>query len=305
MNEPSVGGKPVSPWRQRLFFGGMALGLLLFVWQLAAAFTTLRQRSVPLVAPGWLAVALGLIIAGYLIQFGAWLLVMRFLRRPLDPVRTFSGYYLSFLPRYIPGTIWGYLGRGEWLARAHAIGYRLSSIGSLLEAGSFVATALLIGAIAYLPAPWSLGIAVLIALGGVLAWPLLARAAAGAGLSRQWPLILLAYSAYFVYWVVQGLGLGAICLALGLGRSVDLLQLTAAAATGWAAGFLTLLVPAGFGVRELSLTYLLTTQWGLPPADANLVAVLSRVCMIVAELLMLALAAMAARRGPVMEASKP
>jgi uncharacterized membrane protein YbhN (UPF0104 family) len=105
--------------------------------------------------------------------------------------------------------------------------------------------------------------------------------------------------------VVQGLGLGAICLALGLGRSVDLLQLTAAAAPGWAAGFLTLLVPAGFGVRELSLTYLLTTQWGLPPADANLVAVLSRVCMIVAELLMLALAAMAARRGPVMEASKP
>jgi uncharacterized membrane protein YbhN (UPF0104 family) len=51
-----------------------------------------------------------------------------------------------------------------------------------------------------------------------------------------------------------------------------------------------LFVPAGIGVRELSLTYLLTTQSGMAPADANLVAVLSRASMIVAELLMLATA---------------
>ncbi|HMY39454.1 MAG TPA: hypothetical protein PK011_09015, partial [Marinagarivorans sp.] len=42
----------------------------------------------------------------------------------------------------------------EWLARQLGIGYRKSSIGSLLEAGSFVATALLIGALVYLRAPW-------------------------------------------------------------------------------------------------------------------------------------------------------
>jgi hypothetical protein len=200
--------------------------------------------------------------------------------------------------------VWGYLGRGEWLARVHGIGYRLSSVGSLLEAGSFVATALLIGAVAYLAAPWSLLGAAALAIGGLLAWPLLARTAAVAAVPRQWWLILLAYLAYFVYWLVQGLGLGAICLAVGVGGSVDLLHLTAAAAAGWAAGFLTLLVPAGFGVRELSLTYLLTTQSGLPAADANLVAVLSRVCMIAAELLMLAAAALAARKGPALETSE-
>lgn len=284
------GEQPLSPWRRRLYYVGMALGLLLFLWQLVSAIANLRLRDVPLVAPEWLAAALGLVVAGYLLQLGGWLLVMHFLRCRLAANNTFAGYYLSFLPRYIPGTVWGYLGRSEWLLRQHGIRYRKSSIGSLLEAGSFVATAMLIGALAYLSAPWQLLAMLVLAVVGVVAWPLLARAANVASGSSQWLLIPVAYLAYFCYWCVQGLSLWAICRALGVGQGVDLLHLTAASAVGWSAGFLTVFVPAGFGVRELSLTYLLTTQSGMPAADANLVAVLSRVSMIVAELLMLATA---------------
>jgi glycosyltransferase 2 family protein len=280
----------LNPWRRRLYYVGMALGLVLFLWQLVSAIVTLRQREVPLVAPGWLAAALGLVVAGYLLQLGAWLLVMRFLRNGLTFNNSFAGYYLSFLPRYIPGTVWGYLGRSEWLSRRHGITYRRSSIGSLLEAGSFVATALLIGALVYLVAPWQLLSAAMLVVAGISAWPLLARAAKVAVSGSQWLLIPAAYLAYFCYWLLQGLSLGAICRALGVGQGVDLLHLVAASAVGWSAGFLILFVPAGFGVRELSLTYLLTTQSGMAPADANLVAVLSRASMIVAELLMLATA---------------
>jgi uncharacterized membrane protein YbhN (UPF0104 family) len=78
---------------------------------------------------------------------------------------------------------------------------------------------------------------------------------------------------------------------------VDLVQLVAAAAVGWSAGFLTVFVPAGFGVRELSLAYLLTVYSGMPAGDANLVAVLSRMIMIVAELLMLATAFLVRNRA--------
>ena len=110
---------------------------------------------------------------------------------------------------------------------------------------------------------------------------------------------------YVCYWAVQGLSLGAVCRALGIGGDVDFLHLTAASATGWAAGFLTLFVPAGFGVRELSLTWLLTTQSGLPAADANLAAVFSRLCLIVAELLMLAAAVVWSRRAPALPPALP
>ena len=289
--------KPVRPWRRRLYYAGMALGLLLFVWQLVAAVAEVRQRSVPIGGTGWLAAALALVVTGYLVQLGAWLLVMRYLLCNLTFNNTFAGYYLSFLPRYIPGTVWGYLGRGEWLARQLGIGYRRSSIGSLLEAGSFLATALFIGALVYLRAPWQFAAAAAVVVAGVIAWPLLARASDAAGSGKHWWWIPAAYLAYACYWCLQGLALEAICRGLGVGQSVDLVQLVAAAAVGWSAGFLTVFVPAGFGVRELSLAYLLTVYSGMPAGDANLVAVLSRMIMIVAELLMLATAFLVRNRA--------
>jgi hypothetical protein len=284
----------------------MALGLLLFLWQLASAIGSLQQREVPLASPGWLAAALCIAVAGYLLQFGGWLLVMRGLRCPVTASNSFGGYFLSFLPRYIPGTVWGYLGRSEWLLRRQGIGYRRSGSGSLLEAGSFVVTALLLGVPAYLPPAWQLPAGLLLAVGAAAAWPLLARTGGVAPADLQWKLIPVVYLTYFFYWIVQGLGLAAICRALAVGQDVDFLQLTAAAAVGWSAGFLVLFVPSGFGVRELSLTYLLTTQAQMPPADANLVAVLSRLCLILAELLMLGAALLASRRAPApVETSEP
>ena len=101
--------KTISPWRRRLYYAGMALGLLLFLWQLTFAIASLRQRAVLLVSPAWLAAALGLVMVGYLLQLGGWLLVMRCLRCDMTVSNAFAGYYLSFLPRYIPGTVWGYL----------------------------------------------------------------------------------------------------------------------------------------------------------------------------------------------------
>ena len=43
------------------------------------------------------------------------------------------GYVLSFIPKYIPGTIWGYLSRSEWLKVKFNIEYHNSNIGSIYE----------------------------------------------------------------------------------------------------------------------------------------------------------------------------
>ena len=286
--------KRAALWRRWLYFAGVGLGLLLFGWQLALAVANVRQRAVLVAEPGWLLIALALAVGGYLLQWGSWLLVMRFLRRALAPATAFSGYFLSFLPRYIPGTVWGYWGRSEWLARSYGIDYRTSGAGSLLEAGSFLALAATISVYAYAPAPWGLPAALLLLVGAVAAWPLLAHWLAGVR-QPQPKVIPAALLAYFFYWWLQGLGLHALCRGLGISAGstaagIDLLHLTAASAASWGAGFLVLFVPAGFGVRELSLTYLLTAQGGMAPADANLLAVFSRASMIVAELLMLSAA---------------
>lgn len=293
-------GRPGSApgWRTGLYLAGMALGLLLFGWQLWSALANLRGSGMQLVEPVFLVAALGLAVAGYLLQLGGWLLAMRFVSANLTAASSFAGYFLSFLPRYVPGTVWGYLGRSEWLDRYHAVGYRKSSVGSLLEAGSFVATALLAASLAYLAAPWRAPVLLLLAVGCATGWVLLGRSVAAPVRSRL-RLIAVALLVYAFYWLVQGLSLGAVCRALGIAQGVDLLHLAAAAGAGWSVGFLTLFVPAGFGVRELSLTYLLTTQSAVPPAEANLVAVLSRVCMIVAELLMLAAAVAWRLRDPI------
>lgn len=304
------GAKPTPAWRRQLYIAGMGLGLLLFGWQLASAVGNLRQSDAQIVTPAWLLVALAAAVGGYMLQLGGWLLVMRLLGCALTPANSFAGYYLSFLPRYVPGTVWGYLGRGEWLAQRHAVGYRTSSAGSLLEAGTFVATALAIGALAYLQAPWQWPVFGLLLAGGVLGWVLLARMGRKQSTGEKtnpsrWRLLPAAFLVYFCYWAIQGVSLDAVCRALDITPRVDLLHLVAASATGWAAGFLTLFVPAGFGVRELSLTYLLTTQSGVAAADANIAAVLSRLCLIVAELLMLAVAVLWRRRVQAQPANYP
>jgi hypothetical protein len=62
---------------------------------------------------------------------------------------------------------------------------------------------------------------------------------------------------------------------------------TSAGSLAWAIGFLIIFVPAGLGVREWSLGTLLVQFAALSPGQATLLAVVSRVGMIAAEVLVL------------------
>jgi hypothetical protein len=94
---------------------------------------------------------------------------------------------------------------------------------------------------------------------------------------------------YLLFWGLQGAALLAIGATLCGPITLGLFPATAAFALAWAIGFLVIFVPAGVGVREWTLSALLAAFTLLPPGQATLIAVISRLGLIVAELLVLAI----------------
>jgi uncharacterized membrane protein YbhN (UPF0104 family) len=83
---------------------------------------------------------------------------------------------------------------------------------------------------------------------------------------------------YAVYWAVTGLAFAALVASMYPLAPADVPQVVAA----YAAGFLALLTPAGLGVREGVLVVALAPV--LPAGPALVVALLSRLWMMLVEL---------------------
>ena len=132
----------IGRWRRVLFALGLALGLALLLWQVWRGYVAIQHYGFRVLCPACLVASLALSLLLQLVQMLAWIQVMRYLGYPLPFGRALAGYMLSFLPRYIPGSVWGYLGRSEWLARSYGISYAGSMTGSLLEALALVVTGL-------------------------------------------------------------------------------------------------------------------------------------------------------------------
>ncbi len=295
-------------WRKIFYSIGIALGLGLLAQQAWFGYQALQQAQACVVRPGFLLMALGQYVGAYFVQMAAWALIMRSLHAPLTPQAVVEGYALSFLPRYIPGSIWGYLSRNEWLAQVHQVGYGVSTIASMMEAALLLVTASALGALYWLPTLWqaSLGqaspfefaIFALILVGSWLTWRMLPRMIVR--LSRQrievntkhnqslglWGVTTFLYVGF---WILQGGALLAIAYTLCGGLALSLFAASAAFAVAWAIGFLVVFVPAGLGVREWTLGALLITFAALDPGQATLLAVISRFGLIVAELVILAI----------------
>jgi hypothetical protein len=99
---------------------------------------------------------------------------------------------------------------------------------------------------------------------------------------------------YALYWAVTGLAFAALVAALHPLDAGDVPLVMAAYAAAYAAGFLALLTPAGLGVREGVLVVALAPV--LPAGPALVVALVSRVWMMLVELAGAAVAHLVARR---------
>jgi len=274
-------------WRKPLYFIGVLLGLVLFLYQLWKASAIIKQYS----NYSWISifsVATIIIVIAYGLQILAWMQLMESFGYSIKMMPAIKGYITSFIPRYIPGTIWGYWSRNEWLLKEFQIPYAVSSRGSVLEIITGVITASI--ASIYIVAQYiniNVGYILfagilLIIVGYFFSWKF--------GLVNVRDLHVFRFMAavilYLVFWIVYGVTLLWFLTQL-TGTDANFLYLTSMYSLAWLIGFLFVVTPSGLGVREFVLATLLTKQVLLSGNEASAIALSMRFAIYLAEIFLL------------------
>lgn len=300
MNPKENSEQEKSPrWRRILFAVGLGLGLTLFARQAWSGYRAANEHGGLALQPGWLFSGFLFSLLLYAFQALAWTLIMQGLDVPINLRQAFGGYFLSFLPRYIPGSVWGYLSRGQWLRQSCDVAYVTSGLGSVLESAALVSTALVVTA-AYLASRSVGAVRVILGLGagGILlgAWlPLPRLVTRIASLfdnegsidpsrhrltCKMWAAIL---TLYLGLWASFGASVLCVGKAVVPQSFQNLPTSIFASALSWVLGFVTVVIPAGIGIREMTIAGLLSKYAGLASSQGDLVAVVSRVAILLAE----------------------
>lgn len=288
-----------SSWRRVLYQLGLALGSIIFLCQTWNGYQAIQQNTIQVPFPAILAVAWGLAVLALGLQIISWSYLMRALGVYLSWRQVFKGYTISFLPRYIPGSIWGYLSRSQWL-RSHDVPYVVSNTGSILELLTAVTTNGLVIGICYawvsrdplLFTSWVV-LAILVPLA---IWIILRQVPNGPFLRffgnkamkknhfvmplHSWLRILMLY---VLLWFCYGGAFLLIFSAFNFPWTVGILETTLWFSIAWFVGFLVVFVPTGLGVRELALSSLVMMNLGLLPSQAGALAVACRFITFLAE----------------------
>jgi uncharacterized membrane protein YbhN (UPF0104 family) len=285
-----------------------AVAVALLVWSVLARREELGEALTRLDA-GTVLVSLVLACAGLVAQLLSWRSLLA-ATGDVPPLRASARiYYHGQLGKYVPGSVWAVvaqaeLGKAHRLSRARSAVVALGALAVLLVVGGTVAA---VGLAAASPGSlstywWAVAVVPVGVIGLLppvfnrlvaLALRLLRRGedpvrVAGPGLARSagWALAM---------WLLFGLHAAVLVHDLdpvSPGRSLVLS--TGAFALAWVVGFLIAVAPAGTGPREAALVLALSPV--LPPADALLVALVSRVLMVAADAAAAGVAALLARR---------
>ncbi len=241
-----------------------------------------------------------LLITAYIISACGWTLVLRMLGVKIPFKKGLSIYLLSIFGRYIPGGIWSALGR-MYLCRSEGIPNSRSGVSILLEQAYPVVSACIVFVLSLFL--WDstdsltkiVPLLILLPLFIVFLhpWPflkianpilsLLGRGHINISLSFYNMLKLTGY--YIIFWVVAG---GGFYFFISSFHTIELSLvpvMTGMYAASFAAGYIAFLAPAGLGVREGSLIFLLS--FFIPTPVAVGIAILSRLWIIGVEVLIL------------------
>ncbi|MFD7706351.1 lysylphosphatidylglycerol synthase domain-containing protein [Streptomyces sp. NPDC059785] len=267
-----------------------------------------RPENLPLLVAAVVANVAGLVLAVH-----AWRVLIPG-DHPVKGLYAAKIYFLGQLSKYIPGRVWGVLthvahGRAVGVPGAQMTSAYVLSLALTILTGTGVA---LLAAPAALPGQWPwLTLPALLFLACVVR-PALATRPVGAlarllrrpvepppdGAVRR--AMLLAVAA----WLVSGAHLWFIVLALGAEPWAGMGAAVGAFALATVVSSLALIVPDGWGVRELTITAALATV--LPSAEAATAALASRLVCVLAELgssaVVLARARFTAAPGPAVTA---
>lgn len=270
------------PIRKVLLWVGTTAGGGLFLyqlWQLHQAAFQLRLQ-----VPYQLGFALLSGLIAYFMLLLGWTRLLHNLGISIELSQIAQGYFLSFLPRYLPGSVWGYLGRNEWFKQTHNVAYRDTSLASLLETLWVILTA------SILISPWWLSHNGLTVKASLLLFAGLLTIMTFLLLFIQ-PYIRLGGVAslylYMLVWCFQGGAAWYSLQAIDPSLHPSLFDVMAIVSAGWLAGFIAIIIPAGIGVREWAIANLMAHYLHLSPTLAEFTAVTFRVIMTLSELVWL------------------
>lgn len=270
---------------------------------------------------GWVALgAVSAVLAMTSIGWG-WRAVLRLLGVTAPTGRVIAWYYVGELGKYLPGSVWPILGRGELarrggVPRTRAYASVALSLALLYLAGLFVAAAFL---------PFALS------GGGFSVWMLFLLALpVGIGLLHHdvlgylvslveritkrtidleipsWRDSLSLVARYVPTWIFIGTATWAIARSLTPDASYP--KVMFGSVLSWIAGFLAIPVPAGAGIREA----VLTATSGLDGGIAAATAIVARILFVLVDVIgALVCAPIASRKrggatvGPLPEHDEP
>jgi len=284
------------------------VAVALLVWSVVDRREELAEASTRLGA-ATVALSLALACAGLVAQMLSWRSLLAATGEAPPLAAAARIYFHGQLGKYVPGSVWAVvaqaeLGRAHRVTRARSAVVALGALAVLLVVGGTVAVVgLAAGSPGSLSRYWWAVAVVPLGVVGLLP-PVFNRLVAlalrltrrgdqvvrvsGAGLARSagWALVMWALFGLHAALLVRDLAPGADAQAVVLG--------TGAFALAWVVGFLVVVAPAGTGPREAALVLALAPLLG--SADALLVALVSRVLMVLADAAAAGVAALAGRR---------
>jgi hypothetical protein len=293
------------PWRRFLSLFGSFAGLALLVRQAILGWGSLPPLFESADALPWMAISLACAILAVGMPIFSFYCLLRGAGATVPPLQIVRRYTFSFLPRYIPGSVWGYVSRSEWLQQELAVPLAAANSASWFEVIASAATATVVAGGLFLPANNVVRtIYILVAcIALLLLWglsnqlPRTVNKIPAASWWRTWlpdrsvrPFWwIAAVGIYGLHWLLTGCALYYAVQAFGTiavgGADPTPLLAVEIYAAAWLIGFVILIAPAGVGFRETALIGLMMSYAGIPFIAAAGIAVFFRLLLVIAELL--------------------
>jgi uncharacterized membrane protein YbhN (UPF0104 family) len=293
--------------RRRLIRGGLAALVLVFIVLAVHSQGPEIADALSRLDAGTVALAFAAVLAGVIANALSWRAVLAGLGSRLSVVVAGRVYLLAQLGKYLPGSLWPVLaqtelGRDQGVPRARSAVAAFAALMIGLVVGSVVAVVtLLLSSASTVWTYWYIG---LVPVTGIvllsppvlrrvlqLAFRMTRRPAAEASICGGPLLASAGWS--LVMWVCFGVHAWLIARDLGGGDDQLLLLATGAYAVAWVVGFLIVFLPAGAGAREAALVLVLGPLLGNGKALA--LALVSRILMLVGDLVAVGIAVISAR----------